>query len=110
MPVGSEQAANWKRKEKLPDVSKSFQHLMIKDVLQDFAMSVLQVFDSPYDDENVSKMPTVHYEFPNGYNMDFGEERFRVAECLFDPTFIKVQHLIVLIVTPINLIFCYYAN
>ena len=63
---------------------------MVKDVLQDFAATVLQVSDSPYESENISKMPTVHYEFPNGYNMDFAEERFRIAESLFDPTFIKV--------------------
>lgn len=35
-------------------------------------------------------MPTMHYEFPNGYNQDFGAERFRVCEGLFDPSVIKV--------------------
>jgi len=89
VPVGNQQPPNWKRKEKLHEVSKSFHNFMMKDVLQDFASTVLQVSDSPYDAENVSKMPTVHYEFPNGYNMDFAEERLRIAECLFDPTFIK---------------------
>lgn len=37
-------------------------------------------------------MPTVHYEFPNGYNRDFGAERFRTCEGLFDPSVIKVNN------------------
>lgn len=37
-------------------------------------------------------MPTVHYEFPNGYNRDFGAERFRTCEGLFDPSVIKVKN------------------
>lgn len=36
-------------------------------------------------------MPTVHYEFPNGYNRDFGSERFKTCEGLFDPSVIKVN-------------------
>ena len=37
----------------------------------------------------VETMPTSHYEFPNGYNHDFGEERLKVCEALFDPSIIK---------------------
>lgn len=35
-------------------------------------------------------MPTVHFEFPNGYNKDFSEERFKICEGLFDPSYIRV--------------------
>lgn len=35
-------------------------------------------------------MPRVPYEFPNGYNTDFGEERFRIPEALFNPSILKV--------------------
>ena len=31
------------------------------------------------------------YEFPNGYNTDFGEERYRIPEALFNPTVLKVN-------------------
>eukprot|EP00069_Balaena_mysticetus_P019000 bmy_11689T0 len=34
-------------------------------------------------------MPTVHYEFPNGYNCDFGAERLKIPEGLFDPSNVK---------------------
>ena len=40
--------------------------------------------------ENIDQMPTMAYEFPNGYNREFGSERFRISECLFDPSLIKV--------------------
>ncbi|KAG0423835.1 hypothetical protein HPB47_000407, partial [Ixodes persulcatus] len=77
------------RKNNLPDVNKSWHNYMVKEVVQDFQSSVLQVLDSPYDKETVENMPTVHYEFPNGYNLDFGSERFMIPESLFDPTTIK---------------------
>jgi len=91
-------------------------------VIQDFQASVLQVSDSPYDeqlrgpqppqhwfDEHTiplstplgfnllccvvrvaAQMPTVHYELPNGYNCDFGAERLKIPEGLFDPSNAKV--------------------
>ena len=35
-------------------------------------------------------MPTIHYELPNGYNCDFGAERLKIPEGLFDPSNAKV--------------------
>lgn len=43
-----------------------------------------------------AQMPTVHYELPNGYNCDFGAERLKIPEGLFDPSNAKVC------VTPVN--------
>ncbi|KAF3690869.1 Actin-like protein 6A [Channa argus] len=57
-----------------------------KCVIQDFQASVLQVSDSPYDEQVAAQMPTVHYELPNGYNCDFGAERLKIPEGLFDPS------------------------
>lgn len=37
----------------------------------------------------VDSIPTVHYEFPDGYNLDFASERFRIVEGLFDTSTIK---------------------
>ncbi|XP_072114423.1 actin-like protein 6B isoform X2 [Mobula birostris] len=36
-----------------------------------------------------AQMPTVHYEMPNGYNCDYGAERLRIPEGLFDPSNVK---------------------
>lgn len=80
----------WTKKTNLPEVSKSWHNYMVKEVVQDFQSCVLQVHDVPYDKESVENMPTVHYEFPNGYNQDFGPERFLIPEALFDPSNIKL--------------------
>ena len=49
-----------------------------------------QVSDSTYDEEACSTVPQVSYEFPNGYRNDFGLERFKISESLFDPSKIRV--------------------
>jgi len=77
--------AKWTKKSVLPEVSKSWHEYMVKEVVQDFQATVLQVADAPV----IDSMPTVHYEFPNGYNQDFGSERFKIPEGLFDPASLK---------------------
>lgn len=62
---------------------------MVKGVVQDFQASVLQVSDVPYDEESLSTIPHVPYEFVNGYNNEFGVERFKIPEALFDPMYVK---------------------
>uniref|UniRef100_A0A3B5L7H8 Actin-like protein 6A n=1 Tax=Xiphophorus couchianus TaxID=32473 RepID=A0A3B5L7H8_9TELE len=89
-PVREGAPASWKKKEKLPQVTRSWHNYMCNCVIQDFQASVLQVSDSPYDEQVAAQMPTVHYELPNGYNCDFGAERLKIPEGLFDPSNAKV--------------------
>lgn len=88
-PVGEGQPAKWKKKENLPELTKSFTNYMVKDALKDFVATVLQVSDTPYDESAIENMPTHNYEFCNGYNQVFGQERLRIPEGLFDPSVIK---------------------
>ncbi|CAM9752092.1 actin-like protein 6B [Lethenteron reissneri] len=88
-PVREGAPPNWRKKEKLPTVSKSWHTYMCNEVIQDFQATVLQVSDSPYDEQSAAQMPTVHYEFTNGYNCDFGAERLKIPEGLFDPSNVK---------------------
>uniref|UniRef100_I3IZR0 Actin-like 6A n=1 Tax=Oreochromis niloticus TaxID=8128 RepID=I3IZR0_ORENI len=85
-PVREGAQASWKKKEKLPQVTRSWHNYMCNCVIQDFQASVLQVSDSPYDEQVAAQMPTMHYELPNGYNCDFGAERLKIPEGLFDPS------------------------
>uniref|UniRef100_A0A8C5CFD1 Actin-like 6A n=1 Tax=Gadus morhua TaxID=8049 RepID=A0A8C5CFD1_GADMO len=78
--------ASWKKKEKLPQVTRSWHNYMCNTVIQDYQAAVLQVSDSPYDEQVAAQMPTIHYELPNGYNCDFGAERLKIPEGLFDPS------------------------
>uniref|UniRef100_A0A3Q3JYD2 Actin-like protein 6A n=1 Tax=Monopterus albus TaxID=43700 RepID=A0A3Q3JYD2_MONAL len=95
--------ASWKKKEKLPQVTRSWHNYMCNCVIQDFQASVLQVSDSPYDEQVAAQMPTVHYELPNGYNCDFGAERLKIPEGLFDPSNAKVCALHALLSFPVAL-------
>ncbi|XP_022918644.1 actin-like protein 6B [Onthophagus taurus] len=64
--------------------TNSWMVYMVKRTVQDFQQSILQVSESPYDERIVGSIPAVHHEFPSGYHQDFGSERFRLAEGLFD--------------------------
>ncbi|KAJ8937964.1 hypothetical protein NQ314_011651 [Rhamnusium bicolor] len=64
--------------------SNSWMTYMVKKTVQDFQQTVLQVSENPYDERVATSIPAVHYEFPTGYHQDFGPERFKLAEGLFD--------------------------
>lgn len=66
---------------------------MLKGLMQDFQMSTVQVLEVPYDERTASQIPSVHYEFPTGYHQDFGCERFKLAESLFDHTMLGAGQL-----------------
>jgi len=65
--VKEREKARWVKK-RVPEVTTSWHNYMTKKVVQDFQASVLQVSETPYDEKTVSSIPTVHYEFPNGYH------------------------------------------
>ncbi|XP_072163100.1 actin-like protein 6B [Diadema setosum] len=79
---------NFKKKE-LPNVTRSWQNYMAKQLIQDFQAATLQVSDTPYEEEAAEQMPTEIYEFPNGYHREFGVERYRIPETLFDTSLVK---------------------
>ncbi|XP_072349545.1 actin-like protein 6B isoform X3 [Scyliorhinus torazame] len=89
-PVREGASPNWKKKEKISHVTKSWHNYMCNEVIQDFQACVLQVSDSAYDEQVAAQMPTIHYEMPNGYNCDYGAERLRIPEGLFDPSNVKI--------------------
>ena len=94
-PVSEGSNPIWKRKPNTDKVTASYHDFMVKDLLQDFTASVLQVnTDSIYDKDAISQMPRVSYDFPNGYNASFGEERFRISEGLFDSNMIMSSECI----------------
>ncbi|XP_014234274.1 actin-like protein 6B [Trichogramma pretiosum] len=81
----------WVKKKNLPEVTKSWHNYMTKKLVQDFQATVLQVCETPYDEKSVSTAPSVSYEFPTGYRQDFGSERFRIPEALFDPSVVPMR-------------------
>jgi actin-related protein len=87
--VASAEQAKWTKKPNLPEVTRSWHNHMVRNTVLDFQSSVLQVSDMPYDEEMLSNVPTVYHEFPNGYNNEYGVDRYRIAETLFNPAHFK---------------------
>ncbi|KAM7539535.1 hypothetical protein Aperf_G00000043845 [Anoplocephala perfoliata] len=84
-PVKDREAPRWTEK-KLPPLTDSYKAFMEQNLMEDFAATVLQISDERYDQGQMETMPTTTYEFPNGYNVELGHERFQIPEVLFDPT------------------------
>jgi len=70
-------------------LTESYKKFMGRQTLLDFATQVLQVSDTSYQESEISVLPRMPYEFPNGFNSDFGEERYRIPEALFNPSILK---------------------
>lgn len=64
---------------------------MMYDLLCDFNSQVVQIPETNYEDALHDNAPAISYEFPTGYNCEFGNERFRIGECLFDPRQLQVM-------------------
>lgn len=86
--VRERETPRWTRKPGSQPTS-SWLSYMVRELLQDFQMNVLQVSDSPYDEDVANTLPMKHYEFPTGYNDDFGSVRLMIPEALFDPSNVK---------------------
>ncbi|KAL5969189.1 Actin-like protein 6A [Taenia solium] len=84
-PVKDREAPRWTEK-KLPPLTDSFKSFMEQNLMEDFAATVLQISDERYDQGQMETIPTISYEFPNGYNVELGHERFQIPEALFDPS------------------------
>lgn len=79
--------------KKIPEnLTHSWKQYMLKQLMQDFQLST-QVLEVPYEERIASQIPSVHFEFPTGYHQDFGCERFKLAETLFDHTMLGAGQL-----------------
>ncbi|XP_056642667.1 actin-like protein 6B [Diorhabda carinulata] len=82
--VREKEKPNYTKKKLTFQPTNSWITYMIKKTVQDFHQSVLQVSENSYDERSAANVPAVHYEFPSGYHQDFGSERFKIAEGLFE--------------------------
>ncbi|XP_022834585.1 actin-like protein 6A [Spodoptera litura] len=74
-------------------LTHSWQQYMLKRQYEDFCHCVAQISESQYEERQAASVPFTHYEFPGGYHQDFGPERFKLTECLFEPT-LGAPHLV----------------
>ncbi|EFP07240.1 hypothetical protein CRE_13514 [Caenorhabditis remanei] len=83
--------AKWTPKKNLPEVTPSYDKFMKKMILEDMAATMLQLCDTNIDMDYVEKLPSTPYAFPNGYTKEFGAERIKLPECLFDINYLKTD-------------------
>ncbi|EGT40143.1 hypothetical protein CAEBREN_16949 [Caenorhabditis brenneri] len=81
----------WTEKKKLPEVTESYDKFMKKMILEDMSASMLQLCDTNIEMDSVDKLPSTPYAFPNGYTKEFGAERIKIPECLFDLSYLKSE-------------------
>ncbi|KAF8954485.1 Actin-like 6A [Entomortierella lignicola] len=63
----------------------SFHKMMQMRVIHDYKESVCQVSESTYNEQNINARPQKPYELPDGYNLNFGADRFKIPEIMFNP-------------------------
>jgi len=88
--VNAGERAKWEKKPNLSEVTKSWHDYQVREVVRDFQHGILQVHDANYTEEATASIPQVPHEFPNGYNDEFGSERFKIPEALFDPSGLRL--------------------
>ncbi|XP_047541414.1 actin-like protein 6A [Vanessa atalanta] len=74
-------------------LTHTWQQYMLKRQYEDFVHCVAHVSETAYDDRSAASVPGLHYEFPGGYHQDFGPERFKLSECLFEQS-LGAPHLV----------------
>ncbi|VDM57404.1 unnamed protein product [Angiostrongylus costaricensis] len=87
--VNENEAPRWTQRKGLPEVTESYDKFMKKQILEDMALSILQLCDTPLDAEYAEKLPSAPYSFPNGFTKEFLAERIKIPESLFDLKYLR---------------------
>lgn len=69
----------------LPSITESYLAYHQKCLMDDFKESIAQVSENPFNERDLMMRPPKFYEFPNGFNKNFGLERYRLGEQIFNP-------------------------
>uniref|UniRef100_A0A8B9H8T0 Actin-like 6B n=1 Tax=Astyanax mexicanus TaxID=7994 RepID=A0A8B9H8T0_ASTMX len=85
-PVREGAPPDWTKKDKLPPVTKSWHTYMCNRCAEQASTARLSIKTMI---NTSAQMPTLHYEMPSGFNADYGAERLRIPEGLFDPSNVK---------------------
>lgn len=82
---------NWVPKTLTRPITQSFDDYQIEKTLHGIKESLLRVPREPLtdtkltDEEEAETHPKRSYELPNGHAIEFGRERFEIADSIFDP-------------------------
>lgn len=72
--------------DRLDSTSASFKRFHTMRVLHEAKESLAQIMAEPWNESQAAAFASRSFEFPDGYNDNFGIERFRAPEVLFTPS------------------------
>lgn len=73
------------REERILDTTESYKAFQTQRILHEAKETLAQILDEPWNEGQAAARPLRNFEFPDGYNDNFGIERFRAPETLFSP-------------------------
>jgi len=71
------------RQDRVPGVTSTWREWYENHEVDEWMMSVAGVLDQGWNEQLAQTRHPRHYEFPTGYNMSFGVERFLIGEQFF---------------------------
>lgn len=83
--VAPGQPANAELRTSLSDIRPSYHAYQQERIVLEFKESTCQLLETSFNDVAGSARPGRPFEFPDGYNLVFGSERFKLPEILFNP-------------------------
>lgn len=69
-----------------PNTTASYKRYSQMLIVNDFKEAVCRVPDTPFDESAYSNIPTTPYELPDGKTIEFGADRFRYPDLIFNPS------------------------
>ncbi|RKP39698.1 actin family [Dimargaris cristalligena] len=68
-----------------PNTAPSFDHRMQMQAIHEYKETVCQISETTFDLDALKVRPQKPYEFPDGYNLQVGVQRYQIPEILFQP-------------------------
>ena len=85
-PVGESEPAVWTPRTTYPAVlDPSYSRYLQGQLVEDLKVCVSRFHSLTYDENKLGKIPTTPHEMPNGYNANYGLERYKGPEVVFNP-------------------------
>lgn len=72
-----------------PNTTASYKRYSQMFIVNDFKEAVCRVPDIVFDESSYSNIPTTSYELPDGQILEFGADRFKFPDLIFNPSLLQ---------------------
>lgn len=74
-----------------PNTTASYKRYSQMLIVNDFKEAVCRVPDTVFDETSYSNIPTSSYELPDGQILEFGADRFKFPDLIFNPSLLQTM-------------------